>query len=98
MGIEGAGLLELPMARGQKAGVAYTILDDLPAEPSYLEASALYKYDNQYYLALEATKEGMLDVSAVLGGDGQWSYVPAPFFVEHGQVLIAENAVSNLAR
>ena len=66
-------------------------------EPSYLEASALYKYDNQYYLTLEATKEGMLDVSAVLGEYGQWSYVPAPFFVEHGQVLIAENAVSNLA-
>ena len=40
-GIEGAGLLELPMARVQKAGVAYTILDDLPAEPSYLEAQKL---------------------------------------------------------
>lgn len=29
------------MARVQKAGVAYTILDDLPAEPSYLEAQKL---------------------------------------------------------
>ena len=66
-------------------------------EPSYLESSALYKYDGQYYLTLEATKEGMLDVGAVLGEYGQWSFLPAAYFVEHGQVLIPENAVSNLA-
>ena len=66
-------------------------------EPSYLEASALYKYEGQYYLTVDATKEGMLDVAAGLGEYGQWSYLPAPYFVEHGQLLIGENAVSNLA-
>ena len=40
-GIEGAGLLDLPMARVKETGVAYTILDDLPAEPSYIEAQKL---------------------------------------------------------
>ena len=33
-GIEGAGLLDFPMARVKASGVAYTVLDDLPAEPS----------------------------------------------------------------
>lgn len=40
-GIEATGLLELPMARVKASGAAYTILDDLPAEPSYLEAQRL---------------------------------------------------------
>lgn len=40
-GIEAAGLLDLPMARIKNAGVAYTVLDDLPAEPSYSEAQKL---------------------------------------------------------
>ena len=40
-GIEGAGLLEFPMAQVQKTGVETVILDDLPAEPSYLEAQKL---------------------------------------------------------
>ena len=33
-GIEGAGLLDLPMAKVKETGVEYTILDDLPAEPT----------------------------------------------------------------
>ncbi len=40
-GIEGAGLLELPMSQIRKAGVEIILLDDLPAEPSYLEAQKL---------------------------------------------------------
>ena len=40
-GIEGAGLLELPLARVKKTGVEYAILDDLPAEPTYMEAQKL---------------------------------------------------------
>ena len=40
-GIEAAGLLELPMANVRKTGVETVILDDLPAEPSYLEAQKL---------------------------------------------------------
>ncbi len=40
-GIEGAGLVDLPMARVRETGVEYTILDDLPAEPTYMEAQKL---------------------------------------------------------
>lgn len=40
-GIEGAGLLELPMSQVRKVGVEPILLDDLPAEPSYLEAQKL---------------------------------------------------------
>ena len=36
-GIEGAGLLEFPMAEVKKTGVEAAVLDDLPAEPSYLD-------------------------------------------------------------
>lgn len=40
-GIEGAGLLEFPMARVREAGVETVVLDELPAEPSYMEAQKL---------------------------------------------------------
>ena len=40
-GIEGAGLLEFPMAKVRETGVETVILDDLPAEPSYMEAQKL---------------------------------------------------------
>lgn len=37
-GIEGAGLLEFPMAKVRETGVETVILNDLPAEPSYIQA------------------------------------------------------------
>ena len=40
-GIEGAGLLEFPMAKVRQTGVETVILDELPAEPSYMEAQKL---------------------------------------------------------
>ena len=40
-GIEGAGLLEFPMAEVKKAGVEHVILDDLPPEPTYAQAQKL---------------------------------------------------------
>ncbi len=40
-GIEKAGLLDLPLAEVKKTGAEYTILDDLPAEPNYMEAQKL---------------------------------------------------------
>ncbi len=40
-GIEGAGLLELPMAKVRETGVETVVLDDLPAEPTYMEAQKL---------------------------------------------------------
>ena len=66
-------------------------------EPTQIEESALYKCEGQYFLAVFTTKEGMLDVAAVLGEYGEWSFVPKPYYDEYGQVMIAENAVSNLA-
>ena len=47
-GIEGAGLLDLPMARVKETGVEYTILDDLPAEPTYMEAQKLVDQCKEY--------------------------------------------------
>lgn len=40
-GIQGAGLLDYPMARIQAAGVESVILNDLPPEPTYAQAQAL---------------------------------------------------------
>ena len=40
-GIEAAGLLEYPMARVRETGVETIVLDDLPAEPNYMEAQKL---------------------------------------------------------
>lgn len=40
-GVEGAGLLELPMAVVRETGVQTVVLDDLPAEPTYEQAQKL---------------------------------------------------------
>ena len=40
-GIQGAGLLDYPMAKIQAAGVESVILNDLPPEPTYSQAQAL---------------------------------------------------------
>lgn len=47
-GIEGAGLLELPMEQVRKSGVKFIILDDLPPEPTYLEAQRLVDQCRKY--------------------------------------------------
>ena len=39
-GILGAGLLDLPKSMIEKAGVEYTIISEIPAEPNYHEAQA----------------------------------------------------------
>ena len=40
-GIQGAGLLDFPLAEVKKTGVEYVILNDLPPEPSYEQAQKL---------------------------------------------------------
>lgn len=47
-GIEATGLLELPLARIKASGAAYTVLNDLPAEPSYSEAQKLVDQCKEY--------------------------------------------------
>lgn len=40
-GVEGAGLLDAPMARVKASGVEYVVLDELPPEPTYAQAQKL---------------------------------------------------------
>lgn len=40
-GIQGAGLLDIPLAKIQAAGAERVILNDLPPEPTYSQAQAL---------------------------------------------------------
>lgn len=65
--------------------------------PDYIETSALYKYDDSYYLAVTAIPAGKENVAAVLGEYGEWLPVDAAFFEEHGKIIIKREAVVNLA-
>ncbi len=66
-------------------------------DPAMVEESSLYKFGDQYFLAAQTTMEGMLDVAAILGEYGEWSFVPKLYYIEYGQTMITENAVNNLA-
>ena len=66
-------------------------------EPTQIEESSLYKLEGQYFLAVYTTKDGQLDVAAILGEYGEWSFVPKPYYMEHGQTMIEDHAVINLA-
>lgn len=65
--------------------------------PELLEESALYKYLDEYYLAVNTIALGVEDVAAVLGEYGDWIPVDAAFFKEHGQTILKREAVVNLA-
>lgn len=58
-GILGAGLVDLPKAVIEKAGVAYTIISEIPAEPNYHEAQTMVE---------EFKKEGADFIIAIGGG------------------------------
>lgn len=65
--------------------------------PDYIDTSVLYKYQDEYYLAVtvdSAYKEGM---SAILGEYGEWVPIDAAFLAEHGKMMIKREAVVNLA-
>jgi len=57
-GIEGAGLLEFPMAKLRETGVETVILDELPPEPTYTQAQGL----------VDAFKESGADFIIAVGG------------------------------
>jgi len=65
--------------------------------PEYIETSSLYKYLDEYYLAVTTISLGKEDVSAVLGEYGEWLPVDVAFFTEHAQAIIKREAVVNLA-
>lgn len=63
------------------------------------DATVLYKYDGLYYLHVELTSENGL-LSPILSEYGQKhisSYLSSSFLIEHGETLIARNAVSILS-
>jgi negative regulator of genetic competence, sporulation and motility len=62
-----------------------------------IEASTLYKFQDQYYLAITTLTDRHLDVSAIAGEYGEWTFLGQSFFQEHGKVLIPDHAVNNLA-
>jgi len=65
--------------------------------PDYLETSALFKYQNTYYLALQIIPEAQVEVSALLGEYSEWVAVDEAFLEEYGTALIKREAVVNLA-
>ncbi len=66
-------------------------------DPIFVDRSALYKYEDQYYLALTAAMEKDCDVAAVFGEYGEWVPLDEEFFKEHGKALILREAITNLA-
>ena len=65
--------------------------------PDYIVTSSLYKYQEEYYLAVTTIPLGKEEVSAVLGEYGEWLPTDAAFFVEHGKTILNREAVVNLA-
>lgn len=57
-GIKGAGLFDLVEDAVRKSGIEYYVIDDLPAEPSYMEVQA----------RVDAFKEGGADFIVACGG------------------------------
>ncbi len=66
-------------------------------KPSYDGASQLLRYENAYYLVLQE-KEWLADSGvAVLIEFGDEIHTASAFFVEHGQMVMAERALEILA-
>jgi negative regulator of genetic competence, sporulation and motility len=65
--------------------------------PDYVEASALYKFEEGYYLAIKTITDAHVDVGAIMGEYGEWVPASEAFFIEHGTVLAPANAIVNLA-
>ena len=66
-------------------------------EPDALEKSALYKYRDNYYLALDILPKLQQEVAALLGEYGDWVPFDEVFLQEYAKVIIAREAVTNLA-
>jgi adapter protein MecA 1/2 len=68
--------------------------------PIYDGSSQLLRFQDAYYLILPDVEEDWLDstVYAVLSEFGTSTRTTAPFFQEHGQMVIAEDALTILAK
>lgn len=65
--------------------------------PEYVEACALYKYDDAYYLALSIMPESQVEVTALMGEYGEWVPIDEVYLREYGKLLIPREAHVNLA-
>lgn len=62
-----------------------------------IESSRLYKYEEQYCLAVETSDEHQFDISAIMGEYGNWFQLDEAYLKEHGKLLIPREAVANMA-
>ena len=93
---------ELPEIQAEEAVYRFETLEDVIQaahllKPSYDGASQLLRYENFYYLVLQE-KEWLTDSgTAVLMEFGDEIRTVSEFFVEHGQMVMAERALEILA-
>ncbi|PKM88694.1 MAG: hypothetical protein CVU87_06990 [Firmicutes bacterium HGW-Firmicutes-12] len=66
-------------------------------EFSYIEESVLYKYEGEYYLALQIMPDNQDEVSAIMGEYGEWFPMDEAFLKEYGSVIVSRNAAVNMA-
>lgn len=93
---------ELPEIQAEEAVYRFETLEDVIQaahllKPSYDGASQLLRYESFYYLVLQE-KEWLTDSgTAVLMEFGDEIRTVSEFFVEHGQMVMAERALEILA-
>ena len=93
---------ELPEIQAEEAVYRFETLEDVIQaahllKPSYDGASQLLRYEKFYYLVLQE-KEWLTDSgAAVLMEFGDEIRTVSEFFVEHGQMVMAERALEILA-
>ena len=93
---------ELPEVQAEEAVYRFETLEDVIQaahllKPSYDGASQLLRYESFYYLVLQE-KEWLTDSGvAVLMEFGDEIRTVSEFFVEHGQMVMAERALEILA-
>ena len=93
---------ELPEIKAEEAVYRFETLEDVIQaahllKPSYDGASQLLRYESFYYLVLQE-KEWLTDSgAAVLMEFGDEIRTVSEFFVEHGQMVMAERALEILA-
>jgi adapter protein MecA 1/2 len=66
-------------------------------EFSYIDESVLYKYDGQYYLAMQIMPDNLDEISAIMGEYGEWFPMDEAFLKEYGSIIVSRNAVINMA-
>lgn len=66
-------------------------------DPDCVETSALYKYRDNYYLAITLLPEAQTDIAALVGEYGEWVQFDEVYLKEYASVMIEREAVINMA-